>query len=249
MAYFPASSHTTPWSRAPLYVVGIGLVIVFLVTSGVRGRNEADAVLRRETLAASAPTVSVVHAKAGPAGEEVVLPGQVKGWVETPIYARTSDYLLFWNADIGAHVDTGTLLAVIDSPEVDQQLLQAQADLNSAQATAVSARSNAKRAAYLVVNRDVSKQEEEDRTATADAATAQVEAHEADVARLRQLKSFERIVAPFSGIITKRSTDVGALVNAGGQGAELFRIAEADKKGLRRSSSELCGPDHAGRQG
>jgi RND family efflux transporter MFP subunit len=175
-------------------------------------------------------TVITTHPQVEPAFDEIVLPGQVKGEFETPIYARTNGYIRSWRTDIGARVKVGELLAVIDSPEVDQQLRQAEADLNAAQANAAVARGNADRAEQLVVTHSVSRQEAEDRAAAATATAAQVSANLANVGRLRELQSFERVVAPFSGVITARSTDVGALIDAGGtRGTELFRISATDK--------------------
>ena len=204
--------------------------LIALVGQGLVSRAHAYAALKTQTQSDATTTVSVIRPTPGPALEEVVLPGQVKGVYETPVYARTSGYIKEWKTDIGTHVTAGQLLAVIDSPEVDQQLRQAEADLRTAQANAAVARSTANRVAGLVATESVSRQEGEDKTAAALAADAQVAAQEANVARLQQLQGFERVVAPFSGVITARSTDVGALINAGDtKGAELFRIADTSK--------------------
>jgi RND family efflux transporter MFP subunit len=230
----PVSSTTAgttvrPRHRFRRFLIGTAAVALIggLVTSGLLSRRDARAALETATASAAVPTVVAIHPKAAAAFEEVVLPGQVVGLSETPVYARTNGYIRSWTADIGAHVKAGDILAVIDSPEVDQQLHQAEGDLASAQANATVARSNADRANRLVQTEWVSKEFSENRDATASATAAQVIANKANVERLRELQSFEHVVAPFSGVITSRSTDVGALINAGsGQGAELFRIAD-----------------------
>lgn len=215
--------------RYRLVTIGFGLVGMFALTSVVWGlvsRSEARAALDRQAHDADVTTVIAARAQGGPMLEEVVLPGEVKGDHETSVYARTSGYLASWKVDIGAHVQAGQLLGTIETPEIDQQLRQARADLKVAQANALVARSTAARVSSLVETQSVSRQEGEDRAAAAAATAAQVAANQANVARLRQLKGFENVVAPFSGVITARSTDVGALINAGqAQGAELFRIA------------------------
>jgi len=206
------------------------LLAIVLIVWGLVSRSEARAALDRRAAAAGVTTVIAARAQAGPALEEVVLPGQVKGEFETPVYARTNGYLASWKVDIGAYVTAGQLLATIESPEVDQQLRQAEADLKIAQANAILAKSTAARVAGLVKTQSVSRQEGEDRSAAAAATAAQVASNQANVARLRQLQGFERVVAPFAGVVTARSTDVGALINAGqAQGAELFWIVAVGK--------------------
>jgi RND family efflux transporter MFP subunit len=228
----PTVSAPTRRSRARAVLVNFLRVagVVALVVRGLGTRNANEAALERQAVASTMTTVIVTHPKPGPAFEEVVLPGQMKGEIETSVYARTNGYVRLWRTDIGAHVKAGELLAVIDSPEVDQQLLQAEADLKTAQANADIARRTADRFAHLVDTLAVSQQAGDDREAAALASAAQVSANEANVNRLRRLQSFEQVVAPFAGVITARETDVGALINAGsGQGAELFHIASTDK--------------------
>lgn len=204
--------------------------VAALVLRGLEARRASEVAMERQSAASAITTVIATHPKSGPALEEVVLPGQVKGEIETSVYARTSGYIRLWKTDIGAHVKAGELLAVIDSPELDQQLLQAEADLKTAQANADIARRTSDRYAQLVGTLAVSRQAGDDREATALASAAQVTANEANVNRLRQLQSFEQVVAPFAGVITARNTDVGALINAGGnQGAALFHIAAIDR--------------------
>jgi RND family efflux transporter MFP subunit len=218
--------------RSRTWLIGVSGLAVALALAGfgVASRLSAHAAMKTEAAEAAVPTVIVASPQAAPAVEEVVLPGQVKGLLETPIYARTSGYVKAWKTDIGARVAAGQLLAQIDSPEVDQQLRQAQADLKTAQANAAVAKSTSDRVQGLVATQSVSRQEGEDRAAGALAAASQVSAQEANVARLRQLAGFERVTAPYAGVITARSTDVGNLVNAGsGIGPELFRIADISR--------------------
>lgn len=228
------SSH--PSSKLPhrftrRWSVALVVVMVFMVLAwGLASRYSSAAALKVQTEAAAVPTVAVAPPQPAPPFEEVVLPGETRGFNETPIYARTSGYIKAWNADIGRHVQVGELLAVIDAPEVDQQLRQAQADLKTAQANAADARSAAARVQGLVATESVSRQEGEDRAAAAAATAALVASNQANVARLEELKGFERVVAPYAGVITERDTDVGDLINAGsGQGTELFKIADVSR--------------------
>jgi RND family efflux transporter MFP subunit len=221
----PQSRRRSWWLGATALTLAVGLA-----AWGIASRVTAQADLRQSTEAAAVPTVSVAPAQAGPASEEVVLPGAVKGVLETPIYARTSGYIKTWRTDIGARVKPGELLAQIDAPEVDQQLAQAEADLKTAQANRAVAQSTSTRVQGLVATESVSRQEGEDRAAAALAADSQVSANQANVARLRQLVAFQKVVAPYAGVITARETDVGNLINAGsGVGPELFRIADTSR--------------------
>jgi RND family efflux transporter MFP subunit len=176
------------------------------------------------------PTVSVITAAAGPADEALVLPGTVQAEYETPIYARTNGYVKHWYTDIGTRVKAGTLLAEIDSPEVDQQLRQARADLATANANNLIAQQTAKRVHALLPTQSVSAEQDDQATSDAAAKAALVAAAEANVERLTQLVGFERVVAPYDGVVTARETDVGNLINAGsGSGPELFRVADTSK--------------------
>jgi RND family efflux transporter MFP subunit len=234
MTEVPSPTVSAPAGRSRAHVILVNLLrvagVAALVLRGLETRSASEAALDRQAAASTIATVIVTHPKPGPDLEEVVLPGQMKGEIETSVYARTNGYVRLRKTDIGAHVKAGELLAVIDSPEVDQQLLQAEADLKTAQANADIARRTADRFAHLVDTLSVSRQAGDDREATALASAAQVSANEANVNRLRRLQSFERVIAPFAGVITARDTDVGALINAGsGQGAELFHIVATDK--------------------
>ena len=155
------------------------------------------------------------------------MPGTVQAKFETPIYARTSGYVKHWYTDIGARVKAGTLLADIDSPEVDQQLRQAKADLITAEANNQIAQATAKRVHALLPTQSVSAQQDDEASSDAAAKFAAVSAAQANVARLEQLVSFERVVSPHDGVVIARETDVGNLINAGsGSGPELFRVAD-----------------------
>ncbi len=189
--------------------------------------HRAEAALADATESQAVVAVATTRPDPLEGGTELVLPGNLQANYDAPIYARTSGYLQSWLVDIGARVKAGQLLAVIDSPEVDQQLRQAEADLAMAEANAKIAQVTAERWVHLRASDSVSKQEADEKVSAAQASAAQVQAAEANVRRLRDLKGFERIVAPFDGVITARDTDVGQLINAGsGTGPELFRIAD-----------------------
>jgi RND family efflux transporter MFP subunit len=207
----------------------VGLVIG-LVGWGIWSRVNAETALVKVTEDEARPTVSVIAAKAGPAEESVVLPGTVQAEYDTPIYARTSGYVKHWYTDIGTRVKAGALLAEIDSPEVDQQLRQAKADLQTAQANNRVAQATAKRVHALLPSQSVSAEQDDQASSDAAAKAALVASAEANVERLNQLVGFERLVAPYDGVVTARETDVGNLINAGsGSGPELFRVADTRK--------------------
>ena len=163
--------------------------------------------------------------------QEIVLPGNTQAFNDTPIYARTNGYLKHWYVDIGAHVKQGQLLAEIDTPEVDQQLEQARADLKNAQANEQLAQITAARWQNLLKTNSVSKQETDQAVSDLSARQASVDSMTANVHRLEQLQSFEKVYAPFAGVITARNTDIGALINAGAGGVpqELFHMAAVNK--------------------
>jgi len=207
-----------------------GALLVILAVWGIASRIIGEHNLQKETDDQAIPTVNVVQAKKSPDSEELVLPGNVQANYEAPIFARTSGYLKQWYTDIGTPVKAGQLLADIDTPEVDDQLRQADADLATAQANSVLADSTAKRWKALLATDSVSKQETDEKVGDALAKTAMVASAKANVARLQQLEGFKHVVAPFDGVVTARETDIGALINAGsGQGPELFRVADKSK--------------------
>lgn len=219
-----------PKKRRTGLVLLVSLIAVVLlgggIYHGIRGRTAAEAALAAETRGAAEPIVDIIHPKAGAPDQALVLPGQTMAFRDTPIYARTSGYLKQWYFDIGAHVRKGQLLAEIETPELDQQLRQARADLATAEANAKLAKITLDRAAALVQRGAVSVQTRDNATGTYDADKATVASKQADVARLTELQSYEKIYAPFDGVITARNTDVGALINAGSAtpNTELFRI-------------------------
>lgn len=209
------------------------LLLILALGLGIWGevsRVVARNALSAETARDAVPTVVTISPSRATAGEELVLPGTVQAFVEAPIYARTSGYLRAWRTDIGAHVVKGQLLAEIETPEVDQQLRQAMADLETARATANLSMSTHQRWQALLATESVSKQDADEKAGDAAAKKAALASAAANVARLRDLESFKRVVAPFAGVVTARNTDVGALINAGQSGApELFRLADTDK--------------------
>ncbi|MFO1393897.1 MAG: efflux RND transporter periplasmic adaptor subunit [Steroidobacteraceae bacterium] len=186
--------------------------------------------LRERTADAAVPTVTIVAPEPAAAGAPLELPGRVEAFAQAPIYARVSGYLKAWYADIGAKVRAGQLLAEIETPDLDQQILQAQAELANAKANAALAETTAKRWQSLLASDSVSQQEVEEKTGDLAAKQAEVRALQANVDRYQTLKQFARIVAPFDGVVTRRETDVGALINVGSaQGPELFVVADLGK--------------------
>jgi RND family efflux transporter MFP subunit len=223
------SSQSAPISGARLrqYAwIALALAIVLAVW-GIVSRVSARSALTKATAVAAATSVVTVKPTVAPGSEALVLPGSVQAYYEAPIYARTNGYVRTWYTDIGTPVKKGQLLAEIETPEVDQQLGQAQADLATAQANYELARTTDERWRGLLATESVSKQDAEQRAGDAAAKKAAVESAAANVARLRDMESFKRVLAPFDGVVTQRNTDIGALINAGqGPGAALFRVAD-----------------------
>ena len=214
--------------RTSLFVLVMALAaLTFLLYSGIHSRVEAESRLKQRTEEAAIPTVAVVSPQEGAPLQEIVLPGDTQAFSDAPIYARTSGYLKRWYFDIGAHVQKGQLLAEIETPELDQQLQQARADLDTAQANLNIAKITADRWQDLVSTGSVSQQETDQAVSNLSAVKAAAESSAANVRRLEQLQSFEKIYAPFDGIITARNTDIGALIDAGAntQPRELFHMA------------------------
>ena len=207
-------------------LVGVAVVVVIaavLAGIGIWSRMRADKNLSERTTDLAAPTVIVAAPKAGAPVDSFVLPGNVTSFTDSPIFARTSGYLTRWYFDIGARVKKGALLAEIATPELDQQLAQAQADLNTAQANANNARIQADRYTGLVQSDAVSRQDTDTYVNQAASTAAAVKSAQANVERLRQLQSFEKVYAPFDGVITARNIDTGQLIDPGA-GKELFRL-------------------------
>ncbi len=211
-----------------LFLIVAALVVLGAVTLFQR-RTQYQA-LAKETETLSIPTVAVIHASVESAEEDLVLPGTMQAYVESPIYARTNGYLKKWYHDIGSRVHQGDLLVDIDTPEVDQQLSQARADLNTAQANANLSKITASRYQELIKTDGVSKQEVDNAVGDMEAKLATVKSAEANVRRLEELESFKHIYAPFSGVVTRRSVDTGTLINAGNGGTsqQLFFLAQTD---------------------
>lgn len=208
------------------------LAAVGLILGAVLPRIQARANLRKETDEMAVPTVAVVKPKQSAPAAELVLPANVQAFVDSPIYARTNGYLKRWYADIGTRVKSGRLLAEIETPEVDQQLRQARADVGTAEANLRLAQITAERYAGLLKTDSVSKQDADNAEGDYAAKKAALEASQANVKRLEELQSFEKIYAPFDGIITARNTDIGALIDSGSSGGtrtELFHIAQPNK--------------------
>lgn len=209
--------------------IALAIAIVVAVW-GIVSRVSARNTLSRQTSIAAATPVVTVKPTIAPGTEVLVLPGSVQAYYEAPIYARTNGYLKTWSTDIGMPVKKGQVLAEIESPEVDQQLSQAQADLASAQANYELARTTDVRWRGLLETESVSKQDADQRAGDAAAKKAAVESAAANVARLRDMESFKRVLAPFDGVVTQRNTDIGALINAGqSPGAALFRVADTHR--------------------
>jgi len=208
------------------------IVVVLLLAGGfsvVRRLSDRKA-LAKETETLAIPTVAVTNPKAEAADDQLTLPAQLQAYVQSAIYSRTNGYLLRWTKDIGSHVNKGELLADIDTPEVDQELSQAKAARQQIAAQLQLAKSSAERWTNLRKTDSVSQQEADQQTSAYTQAQANLAAADANVRRLEQLESFKHIYAPFSGVITRRNVDTGALINAGStsQQHELFDIAQVD---------------------
>jgi multidrug efflux system membrane fusion protein len=215
--------------RKALLLIGLVLLLLFvggLITMLMRMRSSH--VLADETERESVPTVAVIHPTAEKPDEELVLPGSLQAYEESPVYARTNGYLLRWYKDMGSRVKQGELLADIDTPEVDQELMQVRANRQQIVAAMDLAKINADRYVSLRKTDSVSQQEADQQSSGYQQAKANLDAADATVRRLEQLESFKHVYAPFSGVLTKRNVDPGALINAGGTGKELFDIAKVD---------------------
>jgi RND family efflux transporter MFP subunit len=221
--------------RSPLTLVllaaAAAVALGIAIYAGIRSRTTTEQQLAVATVDAAIPIVQVVHPQPNAPIEEISLPGNTQAYVDSPIYARTSGYLKAWYFDIGAHVKKGQLLAEIDTPEVDQELLEARAQLETARANAALAGATAKRYTSLAGTGAVTQEQIDTAVDDLNAKKATVDSNISNVGRLNQLQSFEKVYAPFDGIITARDTDVGALIDAGvNQGAkELFHLAETEK--------------------
>lgn len=204
----------------PILLCGFGLVVLFM-------RHNEQRVLAQDTQANSAVPVDLLHAKPGEAVDTLVLPATVQALDEAPLYARVNGYIHAWYTDIGKHVRQGEVMATIDSPEVDHQLLRARAVLSQSRSNLTLATTTTARYHELIKDNSVAQQEVDQNNQNLSAQQANVQAATADVLQLEQQQQYEKITAPFDGVVTQRKVNIGDLVNAGnsGTGAELFRVA------------------------
>ena len=254
-----------PSRRGGMLLIGLAIVAALLgslIYNGMRERSAAEAALATETGQEAAPFVEVVHPVADAPDQTLVLPGQTVAFIDTPIYARASGYLKSWNHDIGAHVKRGDVLAQIETPELDQQLSAARAQLAQMQAALIQAQANMdlakvtnSRTSVMVRQGWTSAQQgDQDRltyagsVAAVNVASANVRVEQAQVDRLEELTGFERVVAPFDGVITARNTDVGALINAGAgsPATELFHMASTGTLRIFVAVPEIDAPNMRG---
>jgi RND family efflux transporter MFP subunit len=224
----PPAPPTPRSGKRLLWLLLIPAVLVIAALFGAQARQKQTQQLGVTTKALEVQAVNVIHAQRGKSSSELTLPGMIQAFSQSPIYARVDGYVRTWYVDIGTHVTKGQLLAEIDAPEVDQQLNQARAMLSQAETGLALAKVTAPRYQELIKTNSVSQQEVDQNNQNLAAQTANVQAAAAAVSRLEQMQGFEKIVAPFDGVITLRKTDFGDLVNAGnaGIGRELFRISQ-----------------------
>src|SRR5207253_5132540 len=212
----------------------IALVVLAVLIYGIRSRVKAAANLRTVTAEVAVPTVSVVPPKPTAPAQEIILPGNIQPFISSPIYARTDGYLKKWYFDIGAHVKAGQLLAVIQTPELDQQLAQARSTLATAQANLELAKITRDRYQGLLTKRAVAQQDVDNAVGTFNANKAVVDADMANVQRYQALVSFEKVYAPFDGVITARNTDIGDLINSGSSTAPRTNLFDIVQPGTLR---------------
>ena len=219
-------------SRRKLGIFGVVAVVgaLTLVVSGIRAREDSSVKLKEWTDDQAIPAVAVIYADAGALTATIDLPGRLEAYYRAPIFARVNGYVKNWTADIGARVKAGDVIAEIDAPDLDQQLLQARADLTNQQASAKLSEVTLARRKTLIASNFVSMQEIDERTADLANKNASVNSSQANVERLEALAGYKKITAPFDGIVTARNTDVGALINAGGtNSAPMFIVSDIKK--------------------
>src|SRR6201994_4742206 len=227
----PTESRS-PVSRRKLSIIGLvaGIGAVLVVVTGIRAREDSGTKLREWTDTQAIPTVAVVLPDAKVLNATLDLPGRLEAYYRAPIFARVSGYLKSWSADMGARVKAGDVIAEIEAPDLDQQLLQARADLASQQASARLSEATLARRKTLVASNFVSAQEIDERTADLSNKNGAVKSGQANVERLEALAGYKKITVPFDGIVTSRDTDVGALINAGGNsGPAMFVVSDISK--------------------
>jgi len=228
----PAGASGAPAvSRRGLYIAGISVLSIaaVIVVTGITTRKMADAKLREWTEAEAVPVVAVAPPDTSNITTALSLPGRLEAYTQAQIYARVSGYVKEWHADIGTRVKAGDVLAVIDAPDLDQQIMQAEANLAAAQANSILADATLKRGQSLITSYAISQQDLDQRAADAANKRGLVRAAQANLDRLRVLEQYKRIVAPFDGLVTARRTDVGALINAGAGGPPMFVVSQINK--------------------
>ena len=225
-----APPRAAPRWLKPAGVAGAGLAAL-IVAAGLVGRVSASQNLKALTTIEAVPTVNVIAPASDTGAQNLTLPGNVQAFYDAQIHARVNGYLKKWYQDIGAHVKAGQVLADIDTPELDQQLIQARANLATSQANQRLAQTTAKRWTSLLADDAVSQQETAEKSGDLDAKTSVVQAAQAEVQRLQALEAFKRITAPFDGVVTGRTTDIGALIAAGGAPSDpgLFSVADVHR--------------------
>src|SRR6201995_5533598 len=226
------TEHSPPRSRRRLGIFGVVAVIgaLLLVVTGIRAREDSSVKLKEWTDNQAVPSVAVVLPDPAALQATIDLPGRLEAYYRAPIFARVSGYLKSWSADIGAKVKAGQVIAEIEAPDLDQQLLQARADPASAEASAKLSEATLNRRKTLIASNFVSMQEIDERTADLSNKNGTVKADQANVERLEALAGYKKITVPFDGIVTSRDTDVGALINAGGTtGPAMFVISDIKK--------------------
>lgn len=228
--------------KAALIVLLLLIVAIAFAIAGIVPRLRARTTLQQQTNALAAPSVVVAKPRLGTPSQEVVLPGNIQAYTDSGIYARTDGYLKKWYFDIGSRVRKGQLLAVIESPEIDQQLAQANADLATAQTNASNARIQAARYQDLLKSNAVSKQDTDTFVTQAASTAAQVKSAQANVQRLQQLVGFEKVYAPFDGTITARNVDIGTLIQSG-TGKELFHLSQENVLRVYVNVPQIYAPD------
>jgi membrane fusion protein (multidrug efflux system) len=226
------TEQSPPRSRRKLGILGVVAVatVLFVVVTGIRAREDASVKLREWTDDQAIPTVAVMLPDPKVLNATIDLPGRLEAYYRAPIFARVNGYLKSWSADIGAKVKAGEVIAEIEAPDLDQQLLQARADLVSQQASAKLSELTLARRRTLIASNFVSMQEIDERTADLSNKNAAVNSSQANVERLEVLARYKKITAPFDGIVTSRQTDVGALINSGGgSGPAMFVISDVKR--------------------
>ena len=224
--------QTPPVSRRKLGILAVvaGAAAVLVVVTGIRAREDSSVKLRDWTDEQAIPTVAVVLPDARALSATIDLPGRLEAYYRAPIFARVNGYLKSWSADIGAKVAAGQVIAEIEAPDLDQQLLQARADLASQQASAKLSEATLNRRRTLIASNFVSMQEIDERSADLSNKQAAVNSSQANVERLEALAGYKKITVPFDGVVTARDTDVGALINAGGgSGPPMFVVSDIRK--------------------